>query len=151
MAGAAVFVLGLLLATAGVTGTLGGWMSPLVGVVLPGTVGLLAFRAFDDDRCWLAGLAAWALLVGLTGSAVAVAASLAATPPIAEPSAIGRTALPAALFAVQSLAFAACYGLCGRWRGRRRLVAVAALPVVHSGATAAVFLLPVALLTPAIA
>jgi hypothetical protein len=54
-------------------------------------------------------------------------------------------AVPAGLFVLQSLAFAACYGLCGRWRGRRRLVAVVALPIVHGGATAAAFLVPAAL------
>jgi len=144
LAGTAVFLLGLLLVAAGATGALGGWVSPLVGVLLPGAVGLLAFRAFDDDRRWLAGLAAWALLVGLTGSAVAVAASLAATPAPPAPSALGRTALPAALFTVQSAAFAACYGLCGRSTGRRRLAAVVALPVVHAGGTVAAFLLPAA-------
>jgi hypothetical protein len=148
LAAGVVLLAGLALAAAGAVGALGGWVSPLVGVLLPGLVGLLAFRATDPGagRRWLAGLALWALLVGLTGSAVAVAASLAAAaPPPGEPSLLDRVAVPAGLFVLQSLAFAACYGLCGRWRGRRRLAAVVALPVVHGGATAAAFLVPAAL------
>ena len=141
LAAGAVFLAGLAVVPAGATGALGGWVSPLVGVVLPGAVGLLAFRTFAEDRRWLAGLALWALLVGLTGAAVAVAASLAATPSPPGTSLLGRVALPGTLFVAQSLAFAACYGLCGRWRGRRRLAAVVALPVVHAGATAGTVLL----------